>query len=239
MLEAVLSHGDSINVRGPSRLTPLQISTEMQNITMLTKLIELQADVNLVDVTNSTALHKAVHTDNDEILMALLCVDDIIVDVIDDNGKTPLHIACENGQMKTVQLLLTRQADPYLYNNGQIPPLLTAIHQKHDQVAYFITASCQATPQQIINLLSAAGDPDMGSIAALDVNVHAHNEQVNVDMTSNINVVHQHLLGPFGAYCPSPFRRLAIHNISPNTRLVAASGSCPLKMLGYVTDYNH
>ena len=163
---------------GSSHLTGLHLAVMIQNVDMVTKLLASEADNGVADIYGSTALHKAVSTDNNEILMMLLSCNKVTVDAIDKEGKTPMYLACEHGQLKIVQLLLTRKADPYFRSEQQIPPLLAAIKNKHKEVAYFISASYQPLAHHIIELLSSATTSEMELIARLDFNIHAHDEEV-------------------------------------------------------------
>ena len=61
--------------------------------------------VNLFD--GSTALHRAVEFgDNCQLVKALVTADKTCINIQNDKGLSPLHLACQLGRKKVIQLLL-------------------------------------------------------------------------------------------------------------------------------------
>jgi len=54
-----------------------------------------------------------------------------------DLGMTPLHIACLNGNLPMVKLLVDGGADPFSLNEGS-PPFYCARSQGHDEVCEYL-----------------------------------------------------------------------------------------------------
>ncbi|NSX83888.1 hypothetical protein GOM44_06985 [Wolbachia endosymbiont of Atemnus politus] len=59
-----------------------------------------------------------------------LCVDDV-----DNHGKTPLHIAAQNGHKDTVEVLLKNNANTVTQDTGGVSPVYYAIINNHVDVA--------------------------------------------------------------------------------------------------------
>ena len=65
-------------------------------------------DVNVINPFSWTALHIASWIGNYDIVEYLLEQSDIVCDIKDNRGRTPLDIAISNGHSKIVYLLLSR-----------------------------------------------------------------------------------------------------------------------------------
>ena len=64
------------------------------------------------DVSGNTPLHQAVYNGQGEIVRALLASSKAMLDATNDNGETPLVIACMTGNLMMASLLLDAGADP-------------------------------------------------------------------------------------------------------------------------------
>jgi len=75
--------------------------------------------------SEKTALHFAtIYRDYN--LVHKLCMDGLDVDAVDEDGKTPLHIACDMGQADCARLLVAKQADVNKYTNAGWGDVLSA-----------------------------------------------------------------------------------------------------------------
>jgi len=88
-----------------------------------------------VEKYEQNALHQAVLSKNfDEVKKILENTSDI--DLADKLGRTPLHYAAFNGDLKSAQLLLEKGADiNALDNSKQWTPLFFAVFMKHEDMA--------------------------------------------------------------------------------------------------------
>lgn len=73
-------------------------------------------------------------------------------------GFTPLHIAAKYGNIKVVQLLLQKEADPNVQGKNGLTPLHVATHYNHVNVALLLLENgasphCTAKVSQFFHLL--------------------------------------------------------------------------------------
>ena len=77
---------------------------------------DLQAEIEVGDDTNWTALHFAAHYGKEAVAAQLLQAGASVSAVNDDYGWTPLHVAAENGKSSIANLLLQANASPTAVN---------------------------------------------------------------------------------------------------------------------------
>jgi ankyrin repeat protein len=103
--------------------TPLHLAASKMSEKTVRLLIEKGASINLQNNKMQTALHKASRRGHLDI--ARLLLDQADVDLQDNHGSTPLHLAIYHMSPEAVQLFLDRGADVTLQNGkGQ-----AALHQ--------------------------------------------------------------------------------------------------------------
>ena len=73
------------------------------------------ANLDETDCDDNTVLHLFVVRDNKDAVKALLEAG-VRVDLHDQDGCTPLHLACGAGSREIVRLLLSRDADLFVKN---------------------------------------------------------------------------------------------------------------------------
>ena len=183
ILHMLHEHGADVNSRGTQGLTCIHLAVQKQDSIMLPHLEKLGADINITDNNGNSPLHRVVEINNTDILIILLnWSNNLVVNAFNKEGKTPLHIACDNGYMKAVQLLLTKDADPYLYSAQLISPFLLAINSHYKNIAYFLAASRHPSPDQVVSLLNTASNEDMKTIQKLDLNIHTYDRQLRTPL---------------------------------------------------------
>ncbi len=118
----MLKHIGDCNERDSEGRTPLAhaIMGKHQDITR--SLLRHGAQIRDVDGQQTSALHLAAELRRESILEILLnyCGDaDMLVDIYNNSGQTPLHVAIEAGFEEGVRLLLQRGANlPYMARNS-------------------------------------------------------------------------------------------------------------------------
>ena len=105
------------------------------HVSILKKLLSLQADINIRNNGESTVMHfAALYIENPEII-ALLAKAGIGLDDIDQLGRTPLHIAIEHGNMKAAKKLLDLGASVAIQDKMGRVPLHIAAEKGNKQAA--------------------------------------------------------------------------------------------------------
>jgi ankyrin repeat protein len=115
-----------VNCCDPDGYSLLMVLTGRYSNTKLSqKLLEKGADIHLTSIFGLTFLHHAVETGTaDDLTIALLAIEKgADVNWQDDDGETPLYIACKKGHKKWVHTLLYYGADPNIPSHKGIIPL--------------------------------------------------------------------------------------------------------------------
>ncbi|RWS08098.1 transient receptor potential cation channel subfamily A member 1-like protein, partial [Dinothrombium tinctorium] len=114
---------DLLNEKDIFGFTPLHYSSRDGNLTLVRSLLELGAIINAKNNENRSPLHLAARYDRHNIVQQLLESQKghLIVNEMDGDGLTALHIACEFGYIKTVKLLLVKGALLQKDHKGRTP----------------------------------------------------------------------------------------------------------------------
>jgi ankyrin repeat protein len=94
----------------------------------------LQAEIEAVDSSGWTALHRAANYGKDAVATQLIQAK-ANVNAADNYGDTPLHSAAWNGHAAVVELLLGAKASPTAVNKNGKTPAQHAEQSEHGNVA--------------------------------------------------------------------------------------------------------
>ncbi|WP_162297603.1 ankyrin repeat domain-containing protein [Wolbachia endosymbiont of Folsomia candida] len=112
-----------INKKSKVGYDAVDVALEQDNKKFISLLISLGADVDGIDLSGGTRLHRAIMDDNAcevELLLSLKAS----VNAKDNNGNTPLHIAIQEASSpKIVNMLLKKGADINICNLKGIDPI--------------------------------------------------------------------------------------------------------------------
>ena len=111
-LQVIINHGADVNATNKNNLTALMIACMKGYIDAIDVLLSAGADPSIADTKGETWIHYAVQGDcSKEILQATI---DHGADVnsTNMNGETALLVACKNGNIDAIDVLLNAGADP-------------------------------------------------------------------------------------------------------------------------------
>eukprot|EP00178_Gracilaria_changii_P005447 TRINITY_DN1897_c0_g1_i1.p1 TRINITY_DN1897_c0_g1~~TRINITY_DN1897_c0_g1_i1.p1 ORF type:complete len:1019 (-),score=148.56 TRINITY_DN1897_c0_g1_i1:8974-12030(-) len=108
---------------GPQGLTALHIACFLGDARLIWLLIRSGASVNKINKDKATPLHIAAGREQGRVSMQLLMANGADLEVLDNEGDTPLHNACYKGLYQNVRLLLRRGAKSSPANDKQLTPL--------------------------------------------------------------------------------------------------------------------
>lgn len=125
LVQFLIDQGLDVNGIDGTGWTPLHFAVEQRRIGVVELLLSNpRVNVNCKDfifesslvmwhaIGNCMPLHHAVHNKDIPMVKLLLTAPKIDVNCKDGDGKTPLHIAAELGNIEIIQLLLAHKADP-------------------------------------------------------------------------------------------------------------------------------
>jgi len=106
----LIAKGANVNIRNSDGNTPLIIAC-MRGTSDMTPYVEAILsrpidDINLAGIRSFNALHRASSANNPVILQLLLSQKGILVNFLDNLGRTPLILACSYGRIENVRILL-------------------------------------------------------------------------------------------------------------------------------------
>jgi len=151
------SHSDS---RGTSILS---YAARHNDVTLMTLLLKFDASLELKDTAGKTALYYALEPDTNifkirysqnnsysTAALELLLKSGAQVNITDENGMSPLSMACKKGALVFVKTLLSWGANPNLTTKANCP-LLTACKRGYHEIAKLLLereADVQATDEE-------------------------------------------------------------------------------------------
>ena len=113
----------------------LRESVLANDLEAVNRAINDHANVNMVLVNQSTALHLAVSHGYDDILRALIKRPDVNTNSRDEDGNTPLHVAVMSNRERSARLLIDAGADiNILYDKHQQTALHLAVSHGYDDI---------------------------------------------------------------------------------------------------------
>ena len=113
LVETLLELEAQVNHRDSHQRTPLfyVIEAPAENLDVVLLLIDKGADVNATSIDGYTPLLKASQKRHHEILENLLSRGANHRQILLSNGNSALHVACENGDLESVIVLINAGAD--------------------------------------------------------------------------------------------------------------------------------
>lgn len=137
-----------LNWTNNSQETGVHVACAMNKVNVLQKLIEYDANVNVIDSNSNTPLHVAIQNGNDDCVSTLLSAKSIDIDlnVFNDYGWTPLHLAAMKNSLNAIKML-NRRAAKSIFEDVDRRHGDTALHialqsNAYDVAEYLIQNKC-------------------------------------------------------------------------------------------------
>ena len=113
----MISHGVDVNATNKTNVTALMLACASENKDAMNVLLNAGADPNIADADGDTSLHYAALND--------CCVEDlqaiinhgVDVNAINKNRQTAYMLACHQGNIDAMRVLLSADADPSIVSN--------------------------------------------------------------------------------------------------------------------------
>jgi ankyrin repeat protein len=155
-IQLLLKSGADVNDPDFHLFRPIHYATMWGWTSVVNLLLEHRADVNAITVTGKTVLHYAVEYGNDDIVDLICRRNDVMLDIQDSEGYTPLILAIERGDdvgNKMAGYLLKAGAEPDVTNHRRKSPLLIACAKQNLDQIYLLFDHNVTRRKSAINLL--------------------------------------------------------------------------------------
>lgn len=161
IVQALLQAQANVNIRDESYATPLHVAAFYGNTDVVKTLIAAKASTG-PDLCGANPLHYAAQGGHLECVKILVGYDTQLVNILDKDGRTPLHLAIYACRYPIVDFLLKSCADPVVHNSTGQSLLHCAVLQGISLASHLRTGTCdRATIDQdklaIIQLLLSHG----------------------------------------------------------------------------------
>ena len=135
IISELVRSGAQVNTHNCFRQTPLFVAVESENFRNSRKLVSLGARANETETKRGqTPLHVAAFNDDLEMLKLLTRRRSFDVNVVDQDGKTPLSYAIIRSSRPAVQHLLERGADSSLKDSKGLNALHLSVMFKNTEI---------------------------------------------------------------------------------------------------------
>jgi len=139
----LLEHGADPNICNIEGASPLHYASSTCDETTIIELLKNGAFLNVQDEEGDSILHWAIREGRADNLVCLLNRGGIQVNIKNEDGETPLHLASAIGDEGMVELLLASKADANARDNNGLTPLDEAL-EHHQGIAKMIYRSMKA-----------------------------------------------------------------------------------------------
>ena len=132
--------GADVNSRTSNGMTPIMAAVSKGHFKSAQSLAKLGANLKLTDKSDQSIIHLAAKKDKHQVIEKLLQTEEWLskIDENDLYDNTPLHLACSQGHMKSVEVLLNLGASIENKNEDERTPFLLAAKKGHNEVVEFL-----------------------------------------------------------------------------------------------------
>ncbi|KAK0180405.1 hypothetical protein PV327_006049 [Microctonus hyperodae] len=139
--QVLIDLGANLNSRAIYGNSPLHVATCMRYTDIARTLLKAGADTQTVNDAGLTALHVAASQGCKGILESILQYSNKIINKQCHAGNTPLHLACQNNEVETVEILIKHGADLNCLNAKLQMPIHIAAEMGHTDICKLLLAS--------------------------------------------------------------------------------------------------
>lgn len=159
-----------IDARDKDGQTALHHACARERIAVVKKLIERGADLNAVDKDGMTPLHRAMSERSDDVIDAYVAVlgAKAELDVLSEQGETPLMHAVRSGFERSVEKLIAAGADITARGADGRTALHVALAENQNAIALTLATALQARGIQPDTLADKSGDTPLHYAARVD-----------------------------------------------------------------------
>lgn len=136
LITPLLKYGAIIDTVNSQNETALHSAVSAEQLETVEMLLAHKATITAVDDNDNTVLHRATRKSDVGMLAFLLAQQPQKLDINAQNyeGKTALHLACQQQDSATVKLLLQHKVVVDLLDNEQMTPLLIAAKTANEKI---------------------------------------------------------------------------------------------------------
>ncbi|XP_041097088.1 transient receptor potential cation channel subfamily A member 1-like [Polyodon spathula] len=144
------------------------------------------------DSSNSSPLHYAAGGGRIQLIQAIInTTGSEGLNVTDNKGNTPLHLAVKNKQLESCRTLLELGADPNILNTNLMSPLHMAINLRHNEIVEVLLSHSSVD----MNLEGDLGNTPVMLACSID-----NHEALNLLLTRGARLCEQNKLGHFAIH---------------------------------------
>lgn len=139
---SLLKMGEPVNALGKHLVTPLILAVQAHHLEVSGILLAAGADVNQRSVTGVSPLLHAVMANAPVAIIELLIACGSDVQAASDKGYTPVSMAANRGQAKTLEILLNAGGDIDAQDANGFTPLMHASPAAEDVILLLLDRGC-------------------------------------------------------------------------------------------------
>jgi ankyrin repeat protein len=166
VIKELLDHGADIEAMDRDRRTPLHWASSRSHLPVVIELMDRGADIEAMTSSGMTALHFACWNGHFVVVIQLLSPNDrngatnsilgkrksragANIGAKDNDGDTPLHIACLQGHLAIVKALLSGGANILAVNHEGRLPIHVAVNRRRSEVSKYLLQQLYATTRRL------------------------------------------------------------------------------------------
>ena len=127
VLETIIRHNVDVNATNKNNRTALMIACKKGKIDVINVLLNAGANPRIADKNGNTCLHDAVDGDCSKEVFEAIINHNANINATDKNNVTALMIACWNGNVDAINILLDAGADPHIADSNSYTCLHHAV----------------------------------------------------------------------------------------------------------------